>query len=221
MDLHVEFKNASKYQARELFNRFYLPTNTSAMEDDAEERDDETDSGYDSSSEKSDPKPVQSEESPERDLPFTGTTHTVRAPKMSRVRITKLAERFAEAIPDRECSMASLQGYLMAYKTRPVEAADEAKSWVESERADRIANASEKEKERMEKEEREKKEKEEKEKKDREEKEKKEKEEEKVGKEAVTVTEESVTKPMLSTDRTSVPSLPSPVTPTTKSLAAI
>ena len=29
MDLHIEFKLASKYQARELFKRFYLPSTTS------------------------------------------------------------------------------------------------------------------------------------------------------------------------------------------------
>jgi mitochondrial chaperone BCS1 len=216
MDLHVEFKNASKYQARELFSRFYLPTETCAIEDDVEEKESVTDSGYESSSENSDIKPTQSEVSTEKvkeqlsptsDLPFTGTSHTGRAPKLSRVRIAKLAERFADDIPERECSMASLQGYLMAYKTRPVEAADEAGAWIESERAAVIAKASEKDKERTEKELKAKAEKE------KAEKAAKEKEKaEKVVKEA-----EEANKPMLSTDKTPEASLPSPVSPTMNS----
>jgi chaperone BCS1 len=152
MDLHVEFKNASRYQARELFNRFYLPTEASTMEYDAEEGETATDSGYDSS-EALNIKDTQSgviagseKTDTTLDLPFTGTTHTGRAPKLSRVRIAKLAEGFADAIPERECSMASLQGYLMAYKTRPVEAASEAGAWVESERAAQIARELEKNK---------------------------------------------------------------------------
>jgi mitochondrial chaperone BCS1 len=213
MDLHIEFKNASKYQARELFSRFYLPTETSALEDDVEEI--TTDSGYESSSdsETSDLKSAESEVSTEKvnavlsptsDLPFTGTTHTSRIPKLSRVRIAELAERFAEAIPERECSMASLQGYLMAYKTRPVEAADNAGAWVESERAALIAKASEKEKERMRGAEKELKEKLEKAVKD----EKAEKEK------AGTAKETEEDKPILCTDKLPETSLPSPVSPT-------
>ena len=126
MDLHVEFKNASKYQARKLFSRFYLPTEISTTDDQAEEKEAVTDSGYVTDSRES---------SPTTDLPFTGVAHMGRAPKLSHTRMADLAERFADAIPERECSMASLQGYLMAYKTRPVDAANEASAWVESERA--------------------------------------------------------------------------------------
>jgi chaperone BCS1 len=148
MDLHVEFKNASKYQARELFSRFYLPTETSTLEYDAE-GETATDSGSDSSDVLDTQTDVTTSSEKTGDLPITGTTHTGRAPKLSRVRIAKLAECFADAIPERECSMASLQGYLMAYKTRPVEAASEAGAWVESERAAKIAKELEKNKEQV------------------------------------------------------------------------
>ena len=208
MDLHIEFKNASKYQARELFSRFYLPTESSLMEEDIEEKESITDSGYESSSDNSDLKPAKSEISKEQektpllptsDLPFTGNTHTGRAPKLSRVRIAQLAERFADAIPERECSMASLQGYLMTYKTRPVEATNEAGAWIESERAAAIAKAAEKDKELKQRTER------------------VEKETKGRVEDAAKETEEAKAEPMLSTGNSLEASLPSPVSPTTSS----
>jgi chaperone BCS1 len=228
MDLHVEFKNASKYQARELFSRFYLPTETSVLEDDVDEKESVTDSGYESSSDNSDLKPAQSEVSTEKgttvlsptsDIPFTGTTHTGRAPKLSRIRVARLAERFADAIPERECSMASLQGYLMAYKIRPVEAANEAGTWVESERAAAIAKASERDKGLAQRTENEQKEKAEKEMKEKAEKEVKENAAKEVKENAAKEGEE-VKQPTLSTGKMPEASLPSPVTPTTNSSAA-
>ena len=48
-----------------------------------------------------------------------------------------LADQFSDAIPERELSMASLQGYLMSYKIRPVAAADGAGAWVEVQRAEK------------------------------------------------------------------------------------
>lgn len=134
MDLHIEFRNASKYQAHELFSRFYLPAEASSLEDIDETQ--SVDSGYSSSETLSEKDGTNHETSPKLPLlAFTGDTHIGRAPKLSHDHIAKLAERFADAIPERECSMASLQGYLMAYKTRPIEAADEAGAWVLKERA--------------------------------------------------------------------------------------
>ncbi|KAF8066756.1 hypothetical protein FPV67DRAFT_1768131 [Lyophyllum atratum] len=175
MDLHIEFKNASKYQARELFDRFYLPT--LAAEDFSDSKDIEekvcVDSGHDSDCPQGDFPPTpddiddkEKEEGKEKDSTtpdttpispdfpsFKGMTHHDRAPELSRTRITRLAIRFSDAIPEHECSMASLQNYLMAYKTRPVEAAREAATWVEKERLARMekerndkANEDEKEK---------------------------------------------------------------------------
>lgn len=165
MDLHVEFKDASKFQARELFNRFYLPTETAEtfFGEDLDEKE-SVDSGYDSSestaSASAPGKPGIVEKNleavakpsaivtPTSDQPLlTGSMHMGRAPELSRARIAELAEMFADAIPERECSMASLQGYLMTYKTRPVEAAQEAAAWVEKERLAKIKKESEKDKE--------------------------------------------------------------------------
>ncbi|KAJ6447907.1 P-loop containing nucleoside triphosphate hydrolase protein [Mycena vitilis] len=156
MDLHIEFRLASKFQARQLFSRFYLPAHNpdTMLPDAADEGDEESsekgsvDSGYQSTigeegDEKAPPSPVESSTStdvPESEkIIFSGTSHTIRAPKLKRRQIGDLAVRFAESIPEREISMASLQGYLMAYKIRPFEAVEEARAWVEKERSDKIA----------------------------------------------------------------------------------
>ncbi|KAJ7901609.1 P-loop containing nucleoside triphosphate hydrolase protein [Mycena leptocephala] len=154
MDLHIEFKLASKFQARQLFSRFYLPAqNLDTMLKDDEEAEEgsekgSVDSGYNSTvgeevEEKAPPSPVESNSGsdvPDSEKPtYNGTSHQTRAPKLKRRQIGELAVRFAESIPEREISMASLQGYLMAYKIRPFEAVAEAKAWVEKERGEKIA----------------------------------------------------------------------------------
>ncbi|KAG6833139.1 hypothetical protein H0H87_010853 [Tephrocybe sp. NHM501043] len=141
MDLHIEFKNASKYQARELFNRFYLPTPpavgvaTSLLKGKEPEKSSDPDTVH----EKIDSDIAASGFTTlPADLSlFTGQTHVERAPTLNDIRIAELAEQFADAIPDRECSMASLQGYLMSYKTRPVQAAAGVTAWVDKEREGR------------------------------------------------------------------------------------
>ncbi|KAK7046024.1 hypothetical protein VNI00_007019 [Paramarasmius palmivorus] len=94
----------------------------------------------------------------------------------------RLANKFAESIPEEEFSVAALQGYLLKNKSRPDAAADEAAAWVQSEREmkeklkrEKAKREEEREKRRKEKAE---KEKEEKRKKEEEEREKKRKEEE-------------------------------------------
>ncbi|KAJ7472309.1 hypothetical protein B0H11DRAFT_2195949 [Mycena galericulata] len=155
MDLHIEFKLASKFQARQFFSRFYLPfSNPDTMlvdekEEDAEEEGSEkgsVDSGYNSTAgddEKEPPSPVESSAStdvPESEKPtYSGTSHQTRAPKLKMRQIGELAVRFAEAIPEREISIASLQGFLMAYKTRPLEAVANVMAWVEKERSEKVA----------------------------------------------------------------------------------
>ncbi|KAJ6551421.1 P-loop containing nucleoside triphosphate hydrolase protein [Mycena capillaripes] len=126
MDLHIEFKLASKFQARQLFSRFYLPAHnpdTMLADDEDEEgsEKDSVDSGYSSTAgddlgdEKTPPSPVESSTSTGTDVPesekpkYNGTSHQTRAPKLKRRQIAELAVRFAESIPEREISMASLQ----------------------------------------------------------------------------------------------------------------
>lgn len=142
MDLHVEFRLASCYQAMELYKHFYLPRTS---EDEKEDEDDEaqSDSGYVTPT-KEEPGPTPTAlESVVRDAPpnYRGTTHSTRSPKLSRKRIEQLAEQFASHIPEREFSMASLQGYLMSYKTRASQAVDNVEQWIKDTRESRDRRA--------------------------------------------------------------------------------
>ncbi|KZP19387.1 P-loop containing nucleoside triphosphate hydrolase protein [Athelia psychrophila] len=146
MDIHVEFKLASQWQAGEMFKCFYLPGRVA---------DDESakDSGYSSPRSGSPRSPIvdlpEAEEMalvlsttnippPPSDTPtFNGNSHRDRAPTLSRRQVNDLAIEFSGHIPEREFSMAALQGYLMAYKVRPIEAAKEVEGWAERQRAEK------------------------------------------------------------------------------------
>jgi chaperone BCS1 len=134
MDLHVEFRLSSQYQAKELYKRFYVP-NTPKSGDAVDEDDDDgttSDSGYvtPTSDSPSGPKKSLGPDGNDKLPNFSGVTHSARAPKLSRKEIMRLAEQFSARIPERELSMASLQGYLMSYKTRPSQAVDDIERWV-------------------------------------------------------------------------------------------
>ena len=138
MDIHIEFKLASKYQAEELYRCFYLPD----LEPEVNGKTVVDDSGYSTADEKI-TTPDVTEIFEAETLPLVdektriiGTSHRARVPKLSSSQVSKLAAQFAEALPEREFSMASLQGYLMAYKIRPYDAVSEAPAWVEKERAE-------------------------------------------------------------------------------------
>ncbi|KAG6918968.1 hypothetical protein DXG01_010207 [Tephrocybe rancida] len=151
MDIHIEFKLASRYQARELYRCFYQPVGEEADpegEIDADISENESvDSGY-SSAESTSLIDLDTG-SDSKDLSYVGVTpdtslapekvvmrgvsHLERAPKLSHAHVTQLATQFAAAIPERTASMASLQGYLMAYKTRPYDAVKDISDWVEKE----------------------------------------------------------------------------------------
>jgi chaperone BCS1 len=113
-----------------LYKRFYFPD----APDEEVTVDDEAsvDSGYVTStmdgpdSASSGSKSVRPDKPPK----YNGTTHSARAPKLSKKKFEQLAEQFAARIPERELSMASLQGYLMSYKTRPFQAVDDIERWV-------------------------------------------------------------------------------------------
>ncbi|KAI0072292.1 P-loop containing nucleoside triphosphate hydrolase protein [Panus rudis PR-1116 ss-1] len=145
MDLHVEFKLASKYQARELFKRFYIPTGSTKSESElgtivGSERGytDEDDPAYGSEHSSFPPSPTSSTSSSSEKPLIKGSSHHSRPLRLSQRQLQALASRFADAIPERELSMATLQGYLMGYKTQPVEAVNEAAAWVEKERQSRL-----------------------------------------------------------------------------------
>ena len=133
MDIRVEFRLASQYQARELYKRFYFPD---APDEVTTDDDASNDSGYVTpTTDVSDP--IGSDEPPM----YNSATHSARAPKLSKKKIEQLAERFGARIPERELSMASLQGYLMSYKTRPFQAVDDVERWVEDTREGRDQRA--------------------------------------------------------------------------------
>ncbi|KAF8075116.1 P-loop containing nucleoside triphosphate hydrolase protein, partial [Lyophyllum atratum] len=145
MDIHIEFNLASQFQARELYHCFYLPVGEGAEpEDDAASEKDSVDSGYslaessnlvdlETSSEDCQSSTSTPSSPPCEKVPLRGYSHLERAPKLSRSQISHLANRFANAIPERKFSMASLQGYLMGYKTRPFDAVKDISAWVEKE----------------------------------------------------------------------------------------
>jgi mitochondrial chaperone BCS1 len=139
MDIHIEFKNASRGQAVELFKRFFGHTSGSY--------------GHETSLVKTAPgngrmTTLEDTHNPgthmigstgtlvsSKDARIVGLAHTERAPVLSEKDLQDLAESFAEAIPERAHSMASLQGYLMLYKCRPFDAVRETAAWIEKEKA--------------------------------------------------------------------------------------
>ncbi|RDX49168.1 P-loop containing nucleoside triphosphate hydrolase protein [Lentinus brumalis] len=151
LDLHVEFHLASTYQAKELFKRFYTcaPSEGSshlAVDDEKTE----ADSGSGDPGANSLPSPAGAPY-PSGTIPMPegvssvypgGSVHDSRASNISEKQVAALAERFAEIVPPRMFSMATLQGYLMAYKTRPHAAVDEAALWVQKKTKDRLVPAS-------------------------------------------------------------------------------
>ena len=170
MDLHIEFKLASRFQAEELFKRFYAPslsaTATSARVAAGSHENGNADVGADgeadprskdlidlteaptttspppSSSPTPSHTPLLSEKTDESDVvepgpTYVGVAHRTRAPHLSSDHIHALAAEFARAVPERELSMASLQGFLMMHKTRPGGAVEGIGAWVDKELAER------------------------------------------------------------------------------------
>ncbi len=167
MDLHIEFKLASKFQARELYRCFYLPDSDSPTEVAAQSNQkeltekepplievDETASNASGES-TAVPSTLPSPTLKLLSLPDTPSDSTIaststsitvsnrpprrkeRAPRLTRSEVDKLATMFSDLLPEREFSMAALQGYLMMYKTRPAEAVHDFTAWVEKERKEK------------------------------------------------------------------------------------
>ncbi|KAF9649610.1 P-loop containing nucleoside triphosphate hydrolase protein [Thelephora ganbajun] len=155
MDVHVEFKLASRYQIGELFKRFYLPTprtsstqrssskdTTTSKEDDDDRK--TSDSGYGTPVNAETEKLIDVELPSEvRDQSLAAITRRrKRDVKISLEELDVLVERFRESILEGEFSMAALQGYLLMHKNQPHRAAECAGKWVEEEMAKREAKRS-------------------------------------------------------------------------------
>ena len=147
MDVHVEFKLASRYQVGELFRRFYLPTQRSSSKDTTTSKvtggDHKTpDSGYNSPVEAETEKLIDVEllsEVQDQSLAAVSRRRRKHDTKISSEEVDILVERFRESIPDREFSMAELQGYLLLYKNQPRRAVECSARWAEEEIAKREA----------------------------------------------------------------------------------
>lgn len=121
LDVHFEFRLASKEQAEELFKHFYPAgqeyegdlTPVSKVVDVVDEKVGllvDVDVEEDYIDEKRDSAELSAEE------------------------LSQLAKEFAALIPDEEFSMATLQGHLMQYKKRPRDVVKETPEWIKTER---------------------------------------------------------------------------------------
>ena len=153
MDIHVEFKLASRFQVGELFKRFYLPTPrasaarrssskdaTITRDEGSDENRKVSDSGYTTPAE---PEPeteklIDVELPSVQDQPLAAVVRRRKGDtKISLEELDILVERFKGSIPERGFSMAALQGYLLLHKNKPYRAVEQAGSWVEEETAKR------------------------------------------------------------------------------------
>ena len=148
MDVHVGFQLASQYQVGELFKRFYLPTPRLSSSKDVATSEDEdgdrkvSDSGYTTPAKAETEKLIDVDSPPEvRDQSLAAVSrqrkHDTTIPLEE---LDDLMQRFREMVPQREFSMATLQGYLLTHKNLPHRAVECAGKWVEEEMAKRKSN---------------------------------------------------------------------------------
>ncbi|KAI0285186.1 P-loop containing nucleoside triphosphate hydrolase protein [Russula brevipes] len=104
MDVWVNFTNATKWQAESIFKSFFPSTPAASSSHEA---------SYLGASLK--------------DLRWSGSGHA--GPILEEAEVDQLAKHFADAIPEQEISVASLQGYLLKNKTRPRECVEEVAEW--------------------------------------------------------------------------------------------
>ena len=132
MDVHVEFKLASQYQASGLFKRFYMPeekATSTSVEEVSDDGESDKDSGY-----ATPPK----EKLVDVELPEGEGLLPSREKELGLAELALLSEKFKDCIPDREFSVAALQGYLMMHKGRPHDAVEFVDAWVQEEKAKRV-----------------------------------------------------------------------------------
>jgi len=112
MDVWVKLTNATKWQAEDIFKRFFRPAPSGSAPSEA--------SGL---------------HNPQRNRSGLRRGGSARVgPILEEAEVAQLARRFADAIPEGEMSVASLQEYLVKNKARPRECVDEVPEWVQEER---------------------------------------------------------------------------------------
>jgi len=103
MDVWINFKNATKWQAEGIFKCFFPTVSSPSMTTTTEA---DTKSGTD-------------KEGTQQSAQSQRKQHTQGVPLLSAEELETLAKKFAEAIPGDEMSVASLQGYLLKNKVCP------------------------------------------------------------------------------------------------------
>ncbi|KAH9991153.1 P-loop containing nucleoside triphosphate hydrolase protein [Russula vinacea] len=121
MDVWINFTNATKWQAEGIFKCFF-PSRPSASSSSSSSPSSSSPSSPISSIDVSQMNPPESRRNK------ASSAHSV--PILEEAEIALLAKRFADAIPEGEMSVASLQGYLLKNKTRPRECVEEVAEWV-------------------------------------------------------------------------------------------
>lgn len=123
IDLEVKFELASKFQAREQFRQFYVPHTITK----------EKEPGFalskknsQSLTEDGSPTiPLAEKYFEDKNLHLDNVEFTTR--------FSQLADQFVEDFPEYVISSASLQQYLLMYKSGPIEAVAKFKTWVQTE----------------------------------------------------------------------------------------
>lgn len=133
MDVWVNFKHATKWQAEGIFKCFFPVKPATAPPASATS----SEASSAASSRASSPAPsaavsptASCTDLSQRNLPgIAGKPSAHAIPLLDEDELTTLARRFGESIPEDEFSVASLQGYLLKNKTRPRESVDEVQDW--------------------------------------------------------------------------------------------
>jgi chaperone BCS1 len=137
MDIHVEFTLATQNQAEKLFERFYPAIEDEASSESGSSAGADTDSAVTLVNEKA-PQP-NGHAHPNGHAKPAATSVTPPTSKKTATRLTRImrstyAKQFASQIPQKELSMSAIQGHLLNYKTRPIEAVKSVEEFVEMER---------------------------------------------------------------------------------------
>ncbi|KZV72259.1 P-loop containing nucleoside triphosphate hydrolase protein [Peniophora sp. CONT] len=140
LDVWVNFKNATRWQAEGIFKNFFpskgkMPAASEPTTSILQAPPDE--------------KGKQKESAPAAMKTVAAAKSKHAVPSLEEEEIAELAKRFGEAIPEDELSVASLQGYLLKNKTRPRECVEEVAAWVQTERETREKLKKEKEQVRL------------------------------------------------------------------------
>jgi mitochondrial chaperone BCS1 len=130
MDVWVNFKHATKWQAEGIFKCFFpfKPSSTATA----------------AAAAATTTTNASSTDTATKNLPGSKKSSNL-IPLLDEDEVCALAKRFGQAIPEEEFSVASLQGYLLKNKTRPRECIDEVEDWIKSERETRAKIKKEKE----------------------------------------------------------------------------